>query len=325
MSAQLEHPLDSVPEPVRSHGLRAAHVAPLVGRRVGPGKQFWARRVPAPHAWAYPYIAMADAGATWATLTYDCDNRQAMALGLSELPSWNWFAETTRGAHVTWALAVPVAKHAAARAAPERYLSHVAEYYHAALGADPAFNGLGRNPAHPDAKVLWGAPRPYTLDQLASILPFNWRRPKVATTGIGRNNDLFRTGLRWAGREANAGLAVLPALHAVNAEVAALHGKPPLPDAEVAGIARSIERYRERWARQGHKPSWLARQAARGRKGGRPRLYEPGREPWVLEGISRASWYRRRRETKANTDIPPLGGPCSPPPSALPEPRSLAS
>ena len=216
-------------------------------------------------------------------------------------------------------------KHAAARAAPERYLSHVAEYYHAALGADPAFNGLGRNPAHPDAKVLWGAPRPYTLDQLASILPFNWRRPKVATTGIGRNNDLFRTGLRWAGREANAGLAVLPALHAVNAEVAALHGKPPLPDAEVAGIARSIERYRERWARQGHKPSWLARQAARGRKGGRPRLYEPGREPWVLEGISRASWYRRRRETKANTDIPPLGGPCSPPPSSLPEPRSLAS
>ena len=186
MSAQLELPLAFAPEPVRSHGLRAAHLWPRVGRRTRKGG-FWSGRVPAPHAWAYPYIAMADAGATWATLTYDCDNRQAMALGLSELPSWNWFVETTRGAHVTWALAVPVAKHAAARAAPERYLSHVAEYYHAALGADPAFNGLGRNPAHPDAKVLWGAPRPYTLDQLASILPFNWRRPKVATTGIGRN------------------------------------------------------------------------------------------------------------------------------------------
>ena len=41
--------------------------------------------------------------------------------------------------------------------------------------------------------------------------------PLVATTGIGRNVDLFGTGLRWAGRQANASLPVLPALHAVNA------------------------------------------------------------------------------------------------------------
>ena len=140
LPGQLVLPLGAAPASVRGHGLRAAHVWPRVGRRTRKGG-FWSGRVPARHAWAYPYLETTDAGATWATLTYDCDNRQAMASGLSELPPWNWFVETTRGAHVTWALAVPVAKHAAARAAPETYLSHVAEYYHAALGADPAFNG----------------------------------------------------------------------------------------------------------------------------------------------------------------------------------------
>ena len=320
MTAQLELPLDFAPEPVRSHGLRAAHVAPLVGRRIGQDKQFWSGRVPASHAWAYPYIATADAGATWATITLDCDDRLAMAAGLFDLPPTNWLVQTERGGHLTWCLAGPVAKHKAARAAPEQYLAAVSEYYAAAVSADPGFGGMGRNPTYRDAKTIWGREEPYSLDQLANVVPFGWQRPQVATTAIGRNVDLFQTGMRWAGRQANASRPVLAALHAVNAEVAALHGKPPLSDAEVGGIARSIERYRERWARQGHKPSWLARQAARGRRGGRPRLYEPGREPWVLEGVSRASWYRRRRETKANTDN---GG--QRPPSPLPPlPRTLA-
>ena len=65
-----------------------------------------------------------------------------------------WLVRTRRGGHVTWALAVPVGKHQ--RAAPEAYLSDVAEYYHLALGADPAFGGLSRNPAHPKADTVWG-------------------------------------------------------------------------------------------------------------------------------------------------------------------------
>ena len=38
----------------------------------------------------------------------------------------------------------------------------------------------------------------------------------------------------------------------------------PLPDAEVMGLWRSVCRYRARWRVQGHKPAWLARQAALG-------------------------------------------------------------
>ena len=124
--------------------------------------------------------------------------------------------------------------------------------------------------------------------------------------GVGRNCDLFEAGMRWAGRRANAHQDVLPALMVVNQEF-----DHPLPFSEVQATARSIEKYRRRWAARGwHCPRWLSRQAARGRKGGRPRQYEPGREPWTLAGMSRATWYRRReRETKANTDKRGAWGP----------------
>ena len=215
MTAQLELPLAFAPEPVRSHGLRAAHVAPLVGRRIGQGKQFWSGRVPASHAWAYPYIVLDDAGATWATMTLDCDNRQAMAAGLDNLPSYSWLVRTRRGGHVSWTLAVPVGKHQAARTAPEAYLSAVAEYYHHALVADPAFGGLSRNPAHPKADTVWGRRKPYSLDELSSVIPYNWRKPRIAQTGIGRNRDLFMATCR-----GDRSVPTLTMAHALNRDVA---------------------------------------------------------------------------------------------------------
>ena len=181
-------------------------------------------------------------GATWATMTFDCDNRQAMAAGLDDLPLYSWFVRTRRGGHVSWALAVPVGKHQAARAAPEAYLSAVAEYYHHALGADPAFGGLSRNPAHPKADTVWGRRKPYSLDELSSVIPFNWRKPRIAQTGIGRNRDLFMATCRGDRRRAGAD-------HGTCAESGRgrrIRAFEPLPDSEVAGIARSVERYRRK-------------------------------------------------------------------------------
>ena len=43
----------------------------------------------------------------------------------------------------------------------------------------------------------------------------------------------------------------------------------PLSGREVAHVVAHVERYRAGWEARGwHRPSWLARQAARGRKGG---------------------------------------------------------
>ena len=209
------------------------HVYPLVGRKTGPGKTFWSGRVPALQAWSFPYIVLDDAGATWATITLDCDNRQAMAASLDDLPPFSWLVRTRRGAHVTWTLSIPVGKHQAARAAPEAYLSAVAEYYHHALDADPAFGGLSRNPAHPKADTVWGRRKPYSLDELSSIIPFNWRKPRIAQTGIGRNRDLFMATCR-----GDRGVSALTMAHALNRDVADAYGRPSLPDSEVAAIAR---------------------------------------------------------------------------------------
>ena len=201
----------------------------------------------------------------------------------------------TDHAHVCWTLAYPVHRYPEARIGPLRYLAHIAEYYAHAVGADPSYAGvLAHNPAptrETPYETVWGREEPYTLDQLANVISFGWKPPKIRQTGVGRNVDLFEAGMLWAGRNANAAFQVLPALMVVNQDFT-----PPLPPSEVEAAAKSIEKYRRGWAARGwHCPRWLAKQAARGRKGGRPRLYELGREPWTLEGVSRRTWERRRK------------------------------
>ena len=304
-AAQLSLTLDFAPDPVRAHGLRAAHPLPLVSFGKQAGKPFRSWRTSPKKAWKFPELEYGNAGSSFAALVLDCDKPSTLARGLSDLPQPNWTVWRRRNnhAHVCWTLAQPVHKYPAARVEPLRYLANVADYYAHAVGADPSYAGvLVHNPVSrfkSPFKTIWGREKPYTLDQLASVIPFNWEPPSVRQTGVGRNVDLFEAGMRWAGRRANVDLPVLSALMIVNQGFSF-----PLPLSEVRATARSIERYRNRWATRGwHCPRWIARQSARGRKGGRPRLYEPGHEPWMLEGVSRATWYRRqKRETKANTD-----------------------
>ena len=216
----------------------------------------------------------------------DCDNPEAMAEGLFDLPPPNWIVwrPANDHAHACWTLAYPVHRYPEARIGPLRYLAYIAEYFAYAVGADPSYAGvLAHNPAptrETPYETVWGREEPYTLDQLANVISFGWKPPKVRQTGIGRNVDLFEAGMQWAGRIGNADRQVITVLMVGNQEFTYL-----LPLSEVQATARSIEKYRNRWAAGSwHSPRWLARQAARGRKGGRPRLYELGREPWTLEG-----------------------------------------
>lgn len=305
MGVQLELPLDHAPAMVRSHGLRAAHPRPLVSLGKRPGRPFMSFRTSPRRAWAFPEVEYSNAGSAVAALVLDCDDPAAMQRGLADLPDPNWIVWRVANdhAHPAWTLGAPVHRHPKARPDPLIYLSKIADYYASATGADPGYNGvLSHNPApryrEAEYRTTWGRRDPYQLDELAAIIPFGWKPPGERQTGIGRNCDLFADLMAWAGRRENADIPVLSA-----ALVRNQHFNHPLPESEVAATARSVERYCARWAARGwHCPQWIARQAARGRKGGRPRLYEPEREPWTLEGISRATWYRRRRETKANTD-----------------------
>ena len=158
---------------------------------------------------------------------------------------------------------------------------------------------------------------PYTLDQLASVIPFGWEPPTVRQTGVGRNVDLFEAGMRWAGRRTNEHLGVLPALLALNQDF-----HHPLPLSEVQATAKQIEKYRRRWAPQGwHCPRWIKKQAARSAKQtGKARKASASREgsnealrPWEAEGISRRTWYRRHRVAREVGTIPNTdkrGNPC---------------
>ena len=93
----------------------------------------------------------------------------------------------------------------------------------------------------PGFKTGWGRHDPYTLDELAEVIPLGWRmptKPAAISTEAGRNCYLFRVAMRESGKPRNWGKDV-------TALVVALNDALPLPlgHAEVVGIARSVNRY----------------------------------------------------------------------------------
>ena len=167
----------------------------------------------------------------------------------------------------------------------------------ATFGADTGYTGvLSSNPIHGDYQTSYPRTEPYALNDLAAAIPKGWRVPRPATTAEGRNVELFRAlcnrGLRDTDRQLEAWA------HSYNEGFV-----PPMDAAEVRDIWRSVCRYRARWRTQGHTQGWLFRQAARGKRGGlaagvKRRSGTPlehDRAPWESEGVSRRTWYYRRK------------------------------
>ena len=218
MGAQLDLPLDHAPAKILAHGLRA-HIrvrsSPSARGPISPSPR--SARPPA-RAWQYPEVEYGNAGSSIAALVLDCDNPEAMRRGLAELPDPNWIVRRVANghAHPAWTLAAPIHRYPASRIEPLRYLANLADYYGHAMGADPGFAGvLAHNPApryrQDQFRTTWGRRAPYTLDDLASVIPFRWEPPAVRQTGIGRNCDLFHDLMIWAGRRENATIPVLSA------------------------------------------------------------------------------------------------------------------
>ena len=133
-----------------------------------------------------------------------------------------------------------------------RLLARISEFYRQALGADLGYNGvLTHNPmrsAHRHGEFLthWGRKQPYSLGELAEPIPKGWRLPVKPTTEAGRNCALFVALMKWAGSPANIGREVVAVARATNDGL-----DVPLGDSEVAGLAKSVERYRRSWIAKG--------------------------------------------------------------------------
>ena len=209
---------------------------------------------------------------------------------------------------VFYLLARPVHRGEHARPKPLRQLARVAEYYLATLGADCGYTGvLSSNPIHDDYQASYPRFEPYALGDLASVIPKGWRVPRPATTSEGRNCQLFWGLCRLSLRCSDEGLLTLA--RKMNGEFPV-----PLSDSEVRETWRSVCRYRVTWRRDGHAPWWLARQSRLATLGGNASgvvrragtVLEHDRAPWVKLGISRATWYRRKRETEPYTASTPF-------------------
>lgn len=207
--------------------------------------------------------------------------RLAAAVGRGEVlpPSWVTIS-AGGGLHVVWTLAAPVLRHSAASPAPLGVAARISEWCRHALDGDVGYAGLITYRPGGHQQTRWGPLGGYSLNELRSVIPAGWRRPRRATTGIGRNCDLFAAGCVWAGRRSNAELPVVDELLAWNAA----HNSPPLGRSEVEATARSIERYRARWRAAGWiTEKFAGRQAARGRASGRARRdRNVGRDDQVL-------------------------------------------
>ena len=273
--------INFAPAKVRKYGLKDAHVFPQVSKGKQGGRFGGSWHEEPVTAWTRPQIELRTPN-TFPALVLDLDGSNALYRLLESVerewivrPSWTVTRKSTGGTHVVWTLAIPVHRGEQARLAPLQYLARISEYYAINLQADPGYRGvLTHNPmskAHgPGFVTNWMERSPRTLGQLGKVIPFGWKRPKVAVTPIGRNCSMFETLMKWAGKPENQKVPVLTAAHAINGEIGQSLNRPPLDQSELAQVVRSVEKYRREWIAEGRFYSseqtraWAQERQARG-------------------------------------------------------------
>ena len=172
------------------------------------GKVQRSYRQPPSAAWDYPRLELRT-GNTYPVITIDCDGQVSVERVVEFIldagrppPNVVVLRKASGNVHAHYMLATPVHYGEQARQRPLLTLARVAEYLCEALAGDPRYRGvLTLNPCWrgPEFVTYWVHCRPWELRELQAAIPAGWRRPRVATTGIGRNVDLFR----WAVKEAH--------------------------------------------------------------------------------------------------------------------------
>ena len=161
------------PLEVREHGLQEIHSFPLVSR----GKGFAVIRKPARMAWRrYQEIELRTPN-SFPAMIFDCDSQPqdylAVAFGaLVRPPNWIVSNPETGHAHIVYCLARPVLHGDGVRQKPLRWRQRIAEFYRMVYGADSGYAGvLTHNPVHPKWDVTWWREEPWTLPELAEVIP----------------------------------------------------------------------------------------------------------------------------------------------------------
>ena len=226
----------------------------------------------------------------------DIDDEYGRAMALYEHHGMrpNFIAENPANghAHAGWVLTFPVPRTDLARLKPLKLLHATTEGLRRSCNGDEGYSGLlMKNPEHPAWESDIIEHDTYDLEQLVQSLqehgdmpPVSWKRTtRARTQGLGRNCTLFdeaRTlAYRYVRRLPDRSTAsndllreyVRRTCHELNATLFA----DPLPMREVNDIAKSIHKWittRSRMWRDGavaNAATFIAIQAARGRKGGR--------------------------------------------------------
>ena len=235
-------------EPLVDHGLQQLHPRPWVGdeAKIRRGRR------PAPEAWDnWPYVE-SHPPHVYAGMFFDIDQPDRWDYEVDgPCPNWQIRKDGPNPTyHVAYTLEIPVAKHDAAHEQIIRYYRDVYDGLSCLFGADPRFDGvMAKNPLQPPpgCTVDWIRRQPYGLTELREWLPTNIPKP-VHSTGIGRNEDLFRHCVKlahqpkWAKIIASEGHARQWLEHVQRLNFAE-YAENPLPDSECRSIAKSCAKY----------------------------------------------------------------------------------
>ena len=267
-------PFAAVPVVLKQYGIAEAHSRPLVGRRLEDDSiRSW--RTSPPRAWLHPLVEWTRTGCSYVALAFDLDDRIALEhvaaanIGSHEIPCPNIvvYRKQTGHAHAVYTLRRPVFRGEKARPFPLAVLARCSEWLIGALHADAGFTGvLVSNPTHQDYEPVWLRPKAYTLDQLREYIPAGWRRPRIPRTDVGRNCDLFRALMRFAGVATHSNDDVEQYAHQLYNALDVDHPHT-YTSAELAGTIKSVLRYRRKWQKDGwNRPAFAAHQAEAGAK-----------------------------------------------------------